>query len=139
MSKIRGFNLRKRLIRVSKWIFRNIQIRNRPGYHRLGASTQSPVAKLLTWGRKLTAGAKSFLTVTSWSGYAQLGSEPDPSSAKGAPGRVRGAEGWRAAPCSGAGNILQPPFVWGIAEGDRGGVRVPPPRGNHHPVPVHGV
>ncbi|KAK7339378.1 hypothetical protein VNO77_20041 [Canavalia gladiata] len=87
MSKIRGFKLGKRLIRVSRWIFRKIRIRKRPGYCRLGGSSQSlarrPIAKLLTWGRRLTAGAKSFLTVGSGSGYAQLGSEPDSSVPKG--------------------------------------------------------
>ncbi|CAJ1778425.1 unnamed protein product [Sphenostylis stenocarpa] len=83
MSKFRGFNLRKRLIRVSKWVFRKIRFRGRPGYHRLGDYHRSPIAKLLKWGRKLKAGAKSFLTVTSGSGYAQLGSDPDPSVPKG--------------------------------------------------------
>ena len=89
MSKIRGFNLRKRLIRVSKWVFRKIRVRSPPGYHRLGNSSRLPIAKLLSWGRKLTAGAKSFLTVSFGSGYAQLrsdsalGSDRDPSVPKG--------------------------------------------------------
>ncbi|KAK7373288.1 hypothetical protein VNO80_06689 [Phaseolus coccineus] len=88
MSKIRGFNLRKRLIRVSKWVFRKIRVRSRPGYHRLGNSSPLPIAKLLSWGRKLTAGAKS-LAVSFGSGYAQLrsyselGSDQDPSVPKG--------------------------------------------------------
>jgi len=64
---------------------------------------------------------------------------PGSECAQGTSGRVRGAEGWRVAPCAGAGNILQPSFVWGTAEGGRGGVRVPPRRGNHHPLPVHRV
>ncbi|XP_014492540.1 auxin-responsive protein SAUR36-like [Vigna radiata var. radiata] len=89
MSKIRGFNLRKGLIRVSKWVFRKIRLRSRPGYHRLGNSPRSSIAKLLSWGRKLTASAKSCLPVSVGSGYAQLGSgsvvgsDRDPSVPKG--------------------------------------------------------
>lgn len=89
MSKIRGFNLRKRLIRVSKWVFRKIRVRSGPGYHRLGNSPRSSIAKLLSWGRKLTAAAKSFFPVSVGSGYAQLGSgsvvgsDRDPTVPKG--------------------------------------------------------
>lgn len=85
MSKIRGFNLRTRLIRVSKWVLRKIRIRNstRPEYRRLGWPSKSPMAKLRRWGRKLTAGAKSILKVKAESGYDQLGAEPDPSVPKG--------------------------------------------------------
>lgn len=83
MSKNRGFNLRRRLIRVSKWIFRKIRTRAPREYHCLGDSPPSPMVKLITWGRKLTAGAKSRLKVASGSGYAQLGTDPDPSVPKG--------------------------------------------------------
>ncbi|XP_027353272.1 auxin-responsive protein SAUR36-like [Abrus precatorius] len=87
MYKIRGFKLRKRLIRISRWVTRKIQIRNRLRYHRLGGRPQSPakrpITKLLTWGRKLKASAKSFLTVRGGSGYAHMGSEPDQGVPKG--------------------------------------------------------
>ncbi|KAK7293272.1 hypothetical protein RJT34_16135 [Clitoria ternatea] len=84
MSKIRGFKLGKRLIRISRWIFRKTRIRTRPGYHRLGSPSPSrPITKLLKWGRKLTAGAKSLLTAGTGSGYESMRSNPDPSVPKG--------------------------------------------------------
>lgn len=87
MSKIRGFKLRKHLIRVSGWIFRKARIMTRPGCHRLSGSSQSlmrkPITRLLKWGHKLTAGARSFCGTRSGSGYTQLRSDPDPCVPKG--------------------------------------------------------
>ncbi|KAK7395640.1 hypothetical protein VNO78_16204 [Psophocarpus tetragonolobus] len=85
MSKVRGFNLRKRLIRVSKWIFKKFHIRIRPRYNRLDDcdKSQSPMAKFLKWGRKLTASTKSRLRIRSESDYTQLKSKSDPTIPKG--------------------------------------------------------
>lgn len=59
------------------------------------------------------------------------------AAAERTPGGVRGRrEGGRAAAeVHGAGHLLQPPSVRGATAGGRGGVRVPPPRWHHHPLP----
>ncbi|KAK7349657.1 hypothetical protein VNO77_07194 [Canavalia gladiata] len=68
------FRLGKRVIRVTRWIFR--RFRTRPGYHRLGSSTwMNPMTKLLTWGRQLKRGARSLCDKTG-SGYIPVGSDP---------------------------------------------------------------
>ncbi|KAH7519607.1 auxin-responsive protein SAUR36 [Ziziphus jujuba] len=75
MRKIRGFKLGKRLFRVTRWIIR--RTRNRSAYHRLGQpsspSMSKPIAKLLTWGRRLTSGAKSLCSMKPGSGYVPVG------------------------------------------------------------------
>ncbi|KAJ7950942.1 auxin-responsive protein SAUR36-like [Quillaja saponaria] len=79
MRKIRGFKLGKRLVRVSKWIIRKTRIR--PGYQRLSTpepqcKAKNSICKILTWGRRLTNGARSICAAKPGSGYVPLGSEP---------------------------------------------------------------
>lgn len=76
------FKLGKRVTRVTKWIFR--RFKTRPGYRRLNPSPArigngSTMAKLLTWGRKLTKGAKS-LCARNGSGYIPVESEKTPAA-----------------------------------------------------------
>ncbi|CAB4269673.1 unnamed protein product [Prunus armeniaca] len=84
MAKIRGFKLGKRLCRVTRWfLFRNT--RTRTGYSMLNPDSpltcsNKPMSKLLTWGRKLSAGAKSLCCRKPGSGYKQLGQNPVESS-----------------------------------------------------------
>ena len=77
MRKIRGFKLGRRLVRFSRWIFR--QIRNRPRYQRLGSpesSAKRSIANLLKWGRKLTMRARSLCNVKPGPRYLPIGSDP---------------------------------------------------------------
>ncbi|EXB37077.1 hypothetical protein L484_020868 [Morus notabilis] len=78
MRKIRGFKLGKRLFRVTKWVLRKTRIRT--GYRRLSRSSwageSKPMSKLLTWGRRLTTGAKSLCWAKPAPGYVPLGQEP---------------------------------------------------------------
>ncbi|KAL2337543.1 hypothetical protein Fmac_011989 [Flemingia macrophylla] len=71
------FRLGKRVVRVTKWIFRR-----RPGarpryYTRLGfrSSRNNPMTKLLTWGRKLRTRARSLCGKSNGSGYLPIGSD----------------------------------------------------------------
>ncbi|TKY63690.1 Auxin-responsive protein SAUR36 [Spatholobus suberectus] len=68
------FKLGKRVIRVTKWIFR--RVRTRPECRRLGSSpSRSPMTKLLLmWGQKLKRGARSLCT-RSGSSYVPVGSD----------------------------------------------------------------
>lgn len=81
MRKIRGFKLGKRLCRVTRW-FNLLKPKTRPGYCRLNRPSSSPpcrykpIAKLLTWGRQLTSGAKSLCCSRPGSGYLPLGQNP---------------------------------------------------------------
>lgn len=70
------FKLGRRVVRVTKWIFR--RFKTRPKYMRLGsASDNSPMTKLLTWGRKLTKKTRSLCSTRKiGSGYIPLGSDP---------------------------------------------------------------
>lgn len=75
MRKIRGFKLGKRIFRFTKWIIR--RNRNRSGYHRLGQPSSpcmsKPISKLLTWGRRLSSGAKSLCSTRhGGSGYVPM-------------------------------------------------------------------
>ncbi|PON47284.1 Small auxin-up RNA [Parasponia andersonii] len=78
MRKIRGFKLGKRLFRVTRWVLRKTWIRSR--YRRLGltssACNSKPISKLISWGRRLTMGAKSLCSAKPGSGYVQLGQDP---------------------------------------------------------------
>lgn len=75
MRKIRGFKIGKRLIRISRWIFR--RTRNPPGYSRLAqpksACRHKPITKLINWGRRLTTGAKSLCCTKPGPGYVPVG------------------------------------------------------------------
>ncbi|KAM1140477.1 hypothetical protein ACFX13_041250 [Malus domestica] len=79
MAKFRRFKLGKRLCRVTRWFFVRT---TRPEYTRLNPGSSSsacsykPMSKLLTWGWKLSAGAKSLCCSKSGSGYKQLGQSP---------------------------------------------------------------
>ncbi|XP_068344606.1 auxin-responsive protein SAUR36-like [Pyrus communis] len=81
MAKFRGFKLGKRLCRVSRWFFVR-WTRTRPEYARLNPGSPSsacsykPMSRLLTWGRKLSAGAKSLCCSKPGSGYKRLGQNP---------------------------------------------------------------
>ncbi|XWS77231.1 hypothetical protein CRYUN_Cryun01aG0243800 [Craigia yunnanensis] len=78
MGKIRGFKIRKRLVRISRWFIR--KARNPRGYHRLtqaGSFCKSKsFSKLISWGRRLTKGAKSICSVKPGSGYVPIGQDP---------------------------------------------------------------
>lgn len=78
MRKIRGFKLGKRLFRITGWVFRRTRIRS--SYQRLDQSSSfcksKSISKLLTWGRRLTRGAKSLCCSKPGSGYVQVGHEP---------------------------------------------------------------
>ncbi|KAJ7962147.1 auxin-responsive protein SAUR36-like [Quillaja saponaria] len=76
MRKIRGFKLGKRLIRFSKWVLRKTRIR--PEYQRLNSPQshckgKNSISKILTWGRRLTNGARSLCAAKPGSGYVPLG------------------------------------------------------------------
>ncbi|KAK2379324.1 SAUR auxin-responsive protein family [Trifolium repens] len=82
------FKLGKRVIRVTRWIFR--RFRTRPKYCRLGASPEKSqlTTKLLTWGRKLTSKAKSLCSKNGSIGSGRLGYSPvgtDPVQENGPP------------------------------------------------------
>lgn len=72
------FKLGKKVIRVSKWIFRRFRTRTR--YRRLGASPEKNhlTTKLLSWGNKLTTKAKSLCSKAGSGkfGYLPIGSDP---------------------------------------------------------------
>ncbi|KAL6981765.1 hypothetical protein U1Q18_023386, partial [Sarracenia purpurea var. burkii] len=55
--------------------------------------------------------------------------------AEGSHGGLRGSERRQLPSVLGSGVVLQSPAVWGAVEGLGGGVRVQPPRRNHHPLP----
>ncbi|XP_050204103.1 auxin-responsive protein SAUR36-like [Mercurialis annua] len=79
MTKIKGFRIGKRLIRISRWIFR--RTRNIRSYDKLCTSGKScsrlkPITKLINWGRRLTTGAKSLCYAKPKSGYIHIGEEP---------------------------------------------------------------
>lgn len=77
MKKIIGFKIGKRLTQISRWIIRKTRIRSR--YQRLNppkpACRSKPIAKLITWGRRLTNGAKSLCSTKPGSGYEPVGDE----------------------------------------------------------------
>jgi SAUR family protein len=75
MRKIRGFKLGKRLVRASKWLLR--KVRARPGYRRINppSSKPKPISKLITWGRRLTNGAKTLCCRKPGSCYVPVGYE----------------------------------------------------------------
>ncbi|KAK8639761.1 hypothetical protein V6N13_138131 [Hibiscus sabdariffa] len=81
MRKIRGFKIGKRLVRISRWLFR--KARSPRGYCRLtqqGSFCNSkPVSKLISWGRRLTKGAKSICSSSTKprSGYLPIAQEPN--------------------------------------------------------------
>ncbi|KAK8498776.1 hypothetical protein V6N12_066918 [Hibiscus sabdariffa] len=78
MRKMRGFKIGKRLARISRWFVR--RARNPRGYCRLtqqGSFCNSkPFAKLISWGRRLTKGAKSICSAKPGSGYVPIGQDP---------------------------------------------------------------
>nr|AMQ09575.1 small auxin up regulated protein [Boehmeria nivea] len=80
MRKIRGFKLGKRIFRVTRWVLRKTRIR--PGYNRMcgRGPTRYPkaISKLITWGRRLTDGAKAKLLCCTkpGRGYVQLDHDP---------------------------------------------------------------
>ncbi|GLT39554.1 hypothetical protein SLA2020_137380 [Shorea laevis] len=78
MRKIRGFKIGKRLCRIARWIIR--KSRSTSGYRRLGlpktACTFKPISKLISWGRRLTSGAKFICSANPGSGYVPVGEEP---------------------------------------------------------------
>lgn len=80
MRKIRGFKIGKRLVRVTRWIIR--KTRGGSGYQRLGAPDMSceckskPISKLISWGRRLTNGAKSLCLAKPASGYVPMDQDP---------------------------------------------------------------
>ncbi|KAG2669329.1 hypothetical protein I3843_14G028700 [Carya illinoinensis] len=84
MRKIRGFKLGKRIVRASKWIVGKTRIRTR--YHRLNPPPTPPsskpksnskhMSKLVTWGQRLTNGAKKLCCNRPGSGYIPVGHEP---------------------------------------------------------------
>ncbi|KAF2282684.1 hypothetical protein GH714_043794 [Hevea brasiliensis] len=78
MRKIRGFKIGKRVVRISKWIFR--RTRSPYSYNRLCSPVQTcrpkPLAKLINWGRRLTAGAKSLCSAKPGLGYIPVGEDP---------------------------------------------------------------
>ncbi len=76
MRKIRGFKLGKRLVRASKWLFRKVQTRS--GYRWINppSSKPKPISKLITWGRRLTNGARTLCCRKPRSGYVPVGYEP---------------------------------------------------------------
>ncbi|EEF50344.1 auxin-responsive protein SAUR36 [Ricinus communis] len=78
MMKFKGFKIGKRLVRISRWIFR--RTRNNPRYDRLCSSGPTcrlkPLTKLINWGRRLTKGAKSLCSAKPGSGYTHIGEEP---------------------------------------------------------------
>lgn len=80
MRKIRGFKIGKRLVRVTRWIIR--KTRGGSGYQRLGAPDTSceckskPISKLISWGRRLTNGAKSLCLAKPASGYVPMDQAP---------------------------------------------------------------
>ncbi|KDP28782.1 hypothetical protein JCGZ_14553 [Jatropha curcas] len=77
MNKIRGFKIGKRLVRISRWIFRRTRCRS--CYNRLSPPEKScrstPLAKLINWGRRLTTGAKLLCSAKPGSGYVPVGEE----------------------------------------------------------------
>ncbi|GMI99070.1 SMALL AUXIN UPREGULATED RNA 59 [Hibiscus trionum] len=78
MRKTGGFKIGKRLVRFSRWFTR--KDRNPCGYHRLtraGSFFRSKtLSKFITWGRRLTNGAKSISSAQSGSGYIPIGEDP---------------------------------------------------------------
>ncbi|XWS32349.1 hypothetical protein CRYUN_Cryun23aG0151900 [Craigia yunnanensis] len=80
MRKIRGFKIGKRLVRISRCFIRKAL--NPRGYHSLthadaGSFCKSkPFSKLISWGRRLTKGAKSICSVKPGSGYVPIGKDP---------------------------------------------------------------
>ena len=78
MRKIRGFKIGKRLIRISRGFIR--KARSPRGYHRL--TQAGPLCKsktfseLISWGRRLTKGAKSICSAKPGSGYVPIGQDP---------------------------------------------------------------
>lgn len=78
MRKIIGFKIGKRLVRISRWIFR--RARSPSSYNRLCSPGKTcrpkPLAKLINWGRRLTTGAKSLCSAKPRSGYIPLVEEP---------------------------------------------------------------
>ncbi|KAG6680281.1 hypothetical protein I3842_13G034100 [Carya illinoinensis] len=83
MREFRGFKLGKRLVQASKWIA--LKSRIRPKYHRLNpppppATSSKPklkhISKLITWGQRLTCGAKTLCCSRPGSNYIPLGLDP---------------------------------------------------------------
>lgn len=76
MRKIRGFKLGKRLVRAARWIFR--RTRTRKGYSQISptSSKPKPISKLITWGRRLTNGARTLCCRKPGSGYVPVGYDP---------------------------------------------------------------
>ncbi|XP_022759504.1 auxin-responsive protein SAUR36-like [Durio zibethinus] len=78
MRKIRGFKIGKRLVGISRWFIR--KARKPRGYHRLtqaGSFCKSKTfSKLLSWGRRLTDGAKSICSLKPGLGYVPIGKDP---------------------------------------------------------------
>ncbi|KAE8693786.1 Auxin-responsive protein SAUR32 [Hibiscus syriacus] len=78
MGKIRGFKIGKKLVRISRWFIG--KSRYPRGYSPLIQSgsfcNSNPFSKLITWGRRLTEGAKSLCSVKPGSGYVSVGQDP---------------------------------------------------------------
>ncbi|KAK8570474.1 hypothetical protein V6N13_003151 [Hibiscus sabdariffa] len=82
MRKTGGFKIGKRLVRISRWFI--LKARNPCGcgygYHRLkqaGSFCRSKTfSKFISWGRRLTNGAKSICSAQSGSGYIPIGEDP---------------------------------------------------------------
>ncbi|XVE76947.1 hypothetical protein DITRI_Ditri13aG0021600 [Diplodiscus trichospermus] len=78
MRKIRGFKIGKRLFRISRWFSR--KARSPGGCRRLTQARSFCKSKafstLISWGRRLTKGAKSLCSVKQGSGYIPIGQDP---------------------------------------------------------------
>ncbi|KAK8718391.1 hypothetical protein V6N13_045626 [Hibiscus sabdariffa] len=78
MRKTRGFKIGKRLVRICRWFTR--KARTPCGYHRLAQAgtfcNSKALTKFISWGRRLTNGAKSICSVKSGSGYIPIGEDP---------------------------------------------------------------
>ncbi|XP_010544631.1 PREDICTED: auxin-responsive protein SAUR36 [Tarenaya hassleriana] len=79
MRKFRGFRIRRRFLRISRSILRKTRIRL-SGYNRLCPtrphSKPRPIAKLISWGRRLRDIARLIGSRRIGSGYIPMGQDP---------------------------------------------------------------
>ncbi|OAY62435.1 auxin-responsive protein SAUR36 [Manihot esculenta] len=82
MRNIRGFRIGKRLVGISRWIFR--RNRSSSSYNRLYSPGQTcrpkPFAKLINWYRRFTTEAKSLCSGIPRLDYIPVGEEPIPEN-----------------------------------------------------------
>ena len=80
MRRIRGLKLGKHIRRISNWILQ-IRRRRRSGYSSLSSGRSSkPIARLLSWGRRLTDGAKSICSSRKRLSYVPLDRDTEEKS-----------------------------------------------------------